>query len=438
MTARFSFDFGPHADAGTAVFGDAESALTFAGGESFALAWDEPVSVRLCLQWQTMPEDVSVLQYDADGTLLATETLQPVPETVTPLLENARRAVVQAGDAGMELLLCAVYGPGELPDPFHEWKETPTRLDYLLIATHPDDDVLFLGSTVPILGAERGFTGTIAYVTCTNRVRMSEAENGAWAMGLRYRPVFLGMKDVRQGASEQKKAAFQYDDLLVNVVRTYRRLRPLVVFAQDENGEYGHWQHVLTSKAAREAFALAADPSFDPESVERYGAWQVQKLFLHLYGENPLVLDAHAPLSFFGGRNAYEVACEAFLKHASQQKGRYAVGDDGEPYAFNRFGMAEGVVPVGKDAFDNIDERLLSNFVEPTPEPTPEPSPSLLPTLAPTAELVAEPTPALTALAEPTPESHDHTLPIVLAGGFAALAALSAICLARKRNGKKE
>ena len=100
--------------------------------------------------------------------------LEKRPETVIVLPENARSAVIEAVDREMKLSKLAVYGEGELPDPFHEWKDTPGKLDYLVIATHPDDDVLFLGSAVSIYGAERGYKGSIVYVTSGTRQRVSE------------------------------------------------------------------------------------------------------------------------------------------------------------------------------------------------------------------------------------------------------------------------
>ena len=414
LSRSVSFDFGSYKSAETRIRHKSEQYQIFKENDGFSLTWTEPLpAARLCVQWQTMPEGVCVLQYGSKDELLKSEELPPYPETVTELLPQARKAVVQAGEGGMQVLFCAVYGAGELPDTFLPWQDTPDHLDYLLISTHPDDDVLFLGSVVPTYGAEQGYVGTIVYVTNQTRARINEAENGAWAMGLRYRPVFLGMPDVWDKASDDKKAAFRYDELLVNTVRVYRQYRPVVVFAQDVNGEYGHWQHKLTSKASREAFALAADPTFDPESAALYGTWQVQKLYLHKYKENPLTIDAHTPLAFFGGKDAFEVARAAYKKHKSQQRYGFAVERDGGHHPFNQFGMAEGLVPVGDDVFDNIDETLLSTYVEPeptpapTPEPTPKPTPE--PTPAPTPEPTREPTPKPTR--EPTPAPSPEPAP---------------------------
>jgi len=458
LTGKCSFDFGSYRNARGRVLVDPAHYQIFQPGDSFSLTWKESLDgARLCLTWQAAPHGVSVLQYDEADTLLKTDVIDWFHETATPLLPNARKAVVQAGDAEMRVRFCAVYGAGELPEVFHAWQETPDHLDYLLISTHPDDDVLFLGSIPPTYGAEQGYVGTVAYVTKMRdenegRIRISEAENAVWAMGVRYYPVFINMPDVADSSSQDKKKLFRYDELLLNLVRVYRELRPLVVFAQDTEGEYGHWQHKLVSKASREAFTLAADSTFDPESAEEYGTWQVQKLFLHLYADNPILVDSHTPLSFFDGKNAFEVACEAYTKHESQQRMWFRVEQDDDRYAFNRFGMAEGVVPVGEDVFDNIDETLFCGYTppptpepteeptpEPTEEPTPEPTPEPAEEPAPSAEPTAAPeTPAATpAPATPEPVRSDSTIPIVLcAAGVVSAALLILLLVLKKRNAR--
>ena len=205
LTDRCSFDFGSKKETGIDPRFFGKTVVTLKAGASFSFSWDEPLpDARLCLQWRNEPRDVALLQYGADGTLLSEETLPPYPETVSPLLPDARRAVIRNGAFDLRMQAAAVYGAGELPEPFHDWQELPAHVDYLLIATHPDDDVLYLGSIVPTYGAERGYVGTIVFVTNQNRDRTSEAENGAWAMGLRVRPraqidsilTFVGMDKI--------------------------------------------------------------------------------------------------------------------------------------------------------------------------------------------------------------------------------------------------
>ena len=382
-----------------------ETALKLSAGTTVTVSWtDEIPADRLCLQWKELREGITVSQRDADGAELSFDTLPMLPENVYPLLSETRSVVIDGGETEMVLSSLRVYGTGELPDPFHEWIETPKNLDYLLISTHPDDDVLYLGSIVPIYGADRGYTGSIVYVTNGTRGRISEAENGAWAMGLRYRPMFWGFPDIGMQASKERKATFVYDDLLKKMVQTYREYRPLVVFAQDVNGEYGHWQHVLTSKAAVEAYALAADPTYDPESAEAFGTWQVQKVYLHIYPENELIPDPNVPIEALGGKTAWQAAKSAFKKHESQQKLNFHVYRYGDAhYPFNQFGMILGTVPAGDDVFDHIESSLLYAHVTPTPEPTPTPTPS--PTPEPTEEPTLTPEPTAVPTAVPTQAS---------------------------------
>ena len=142
-------------------------------------------------------------------------------------------------------------------------------------------------------------------------------------------------------------------------LRLLRQQRPLVVFTHDVNGEYGHWQHKIVSVAVQEACKLSADESFDPASVQAYGVWEVKKCYIHLYPENPLVIDISTPLASMGGKTALEVASAAFAKHRSQQNGRHLIPAVDDALTMNRFGMAYGTVEAGTDAFDNIDPQLL-------------------------------------------------------------------------------
>lgn len=398
LTKQCEFDFGAYEDADQYVLNNSvQSYATFRPGTVVTVSWTEDVPVAsLCLQWFEVPTGVRIIQRDADGTELSNELLASNPESIVPIESRARSLELRIEIKKEKLSQLHVFGAGTLPEPFFAWLETPDHLDYLLIATHPDDDVLYLGSVVPTYGAEQGYVGSIAYVTCQTRRRMTEAESGAWTMGLRYRPLFLGFPDVPRNSSARLKATFVYEDVLRSIVQTYRKYHPVVVFAQDKDGEYGHWQHKLTSKAAVEAFTLAADPTYDPESAAAYGTWQVQKVYLHLYPIARLRINANAPLAAFGGKDAFEVAKEAYKKHVTQQKTSFAVRRNNGTYAFNQFGMAAGVVPAGSDVFDGISETLLSSYVPPTPSPTPEPADTPEPTDPPTQE----PTP--TASPEPT------------------------------------
>ena len=331
--------------------------------EQIRLTWEKAPkkAVYLCIQWGTPPERVRIRQLDENGALLSDAYADPVYDGVIPLTENTAAVTVTAGPEGMEFARIALFSEGTLPAPFFPWKDTPKGMDYLIVSTHPDDDVLFMGGIIPTYGAEQGYVGTVAYVTIPSRKRVNEASLCAWEMGTQYRPVFLGFSDIGQPVKDNYLNRFLPETVTLALVRMLREYRPLVVFSHDMNGEYGHWQHKIVSASVLEACRLSADPEYDPLSYAEFGTWEVKKSYLHLYEENLLIMDISTPLESRGGRTALEVALDAFKLHKSQQNGRHEVEDENGKYAMNRFGMAYGTVEAGNDVFDNIDPALLSN-----------------------------------------------------------------------------
>ncbi len=345
----------------------------FRAGEPLAFSWRDAPEVRtLCVQWKSLPEGVAIRFFDADGAQVS-ETSAPLRhDSITPVPAGAVRAELVCASGEMTVGRIALFGEGALPAPFYDWLDTPDSLDYLVIATHPDDDVLYMGAVVPIYGAERGYTGTVAFATSPSRTRVSEALKGVWVSGCPYYPIFLGYPDLSYNQWQTRSDEFSPSAVTRSVVRMLRRYRPLVVFTQDVDGEYGHFQHLVLSSSVREAVRLAADPAYDPASAGELGVWQVQKCYVHLYPKNPLVLDIDAPLAAFGGRSAFEVAEEAFRMHVTQNGGRHAVHGTNGKYPISKFGMSFGTVEAGDDAFANIDPALLVSRTPPEEGQTPE------------------------------------------------------------------
>lgn len=272
-------------------------------------------------------------------------------------------------DAVVSISDLYLYGEGALPEPWcYEWQTTPENLDFLVVATHFDDDVIWLGAVMPLLGAEEGYTGTILYMTYQQRLRLNEALMGAWTMGERSYPLFSMLPDVYL-EKYLSAARFSYDIVLQYMVRCYRQYKPLVVFTQDLEGEYGHWQHKQTVRCALDAIPLAADSTYDRESAEKYGVWQVQKAYTHLYPENKIQLDTKRALTAFDGKTAVEVANDAYKKHASQfSYHAYRVADDYK-YSIADFGLSYSAVQdPGTHPFAGIDESLLHRESATVPE----------------------------------------------------------------------
>jgi len=77
---------------------------------------------------------------------------------------------------------------------------------------------------------------------------------------------------------------------------------------------------MLNTFTLMEALDAAMDPAREPESVRRYGVWDVPKTYLHLYPENNRIMDWDRPISRFGGATAFEMAQRGFARHISQQR----------------------------------------------------------------------------------------------------------------------
>ena len=133
-------------------------------------------------------------------------------------------------------------------------------------------------------------------------------------------PIHTVVSTTLKGAiSNLNSAGLTEDDALKFQVEMIRRFKPQVVVGHDENGEYSHGQHILNTYLLKQAILKANDSSFDEVSFNKYGNWQISKLYLHLYEESPIVMDYDIPLEYFGGRTAYEVSKEGYSKHLSQQ-----------------------------------------------------------------------------------------------------------------------
>ena len=222
------------------------------------------------------------------------------------------------------------YTSGQLPDTVQRWSPPlDGGADLVLFSAHGDDEHLFYAGLLPTYGAERGYRVQVVYLTDhrndTNK-RTHEMLNGLWNVGIRVYPVFGGFADFRvdslQGSYERylNQYGTTREELLSYVVEQIRRFRPLVAVGHDLKGEYGHGMHRVYADLLTEAVTLTDEPSAFPESAAQYGTWEIPKLYLHLYQENPISIDYDQPLSAFNGMTAFEVSQNlGFPSHKSQR-----------------------------------------------------------------------------------------------------------------------
>ena len=263
------------------------------------------------------------------------------------------RARVSGGD--LRVMEVRLYGAGELPENVVNFTSTTDKADLMILACHPDDDILWMGGLMPVYAGQLDMKVQAVYLTSRFHYRRCEAMDALWHCGMKYGPVFVGLADVGKVHRATVLAAWGGKDEAVRAIaKQIRRFRPEVLVTQDINGEYGHPQHKVMVECCIQAVELAADPS--AKKLDNLPAWDVKKFYIHLYPENALTLDMDRPLSAFGGKTPGEVAQEAFLFHVSQQNGRHEVAVDG-PYDMKQYGLYRSTV--GPDeAHDGLFEHI--------------------------------------------------------------------------------
>jgi N-acetyl-1-D-myo-inositol-2-amino-2-deoxy-alpha-D-glucopyranoside deacetylase len=174
----------------------------------------------------------------------------------------------------------------------------------LLVHAHPDDETINNGATMARYVAEGA---QVTLLTCTlgeeGEILVPElaqlAADQADQLGgyriweLRSAMAALGVSDIRflggpgryrdsgmmgTAANEQPRAFWNadLDEAVGHAVAVVREVRPQVVVTYDENGGYGHPDHIQAHRVAMGAVAAAADPAYRPDLGP---AWDVSKVY---------------------------------------------------------------------------------------------------------------------------------------------------------------
>ena len=268
-----------------------------------------------------------------------------------------------------------LFGDGEVPDWVQRWEPPCEEADLMLTSTHIDDEQLFFAGILPYYAGELDLAVQVVYFTdpFTYHERPHEQLNGLWTVGVRNYPISGEFKDVysetaQDAYAHQKKYGYEQEDMVRFQAEMIRRFRPHVVVGHDINGEYSHGQHIINCETLMEALDLAADPSYDPDSALAYGVWDTPKTYIHLWEENPIIMDWDVPLEAFGGKTAFQVSQEGFLCHQSQQWTwfrSWMLGSNNEitkasqistysPCLYGLYRTNVGLDSVGGDMFENI------------------------------------------------------------------------------------
>jgi N-acetyl-1-D-myo-inositol-2-amino-2-deoxy-alpha-D-glucopyranoside deacetylase len=174
----------------------------------------------------------------------------------------------------------------------------------LLVHAHPDDETIGTGATMAKYAAAGA---TVTLVTCTlgeegeilvpelqhlaadrddklGQHRIGEIGAAMAALGITDHRFLGGPGRWRDSgmmgvASNDRPESFwqaDVDEAVGELVKVIRQVRPQVVISYDDNGGYGHPDHIQTHRVTVGAFDAAGDPSRFPDAGP---AWQPSKLY---------------------------------------------------------------------------------------------------------------------------------------------------------------
>jgi N-acetyl-1-D-myo-inositol-2-amino-2-deoxy-alpha-D-glucopyranoside deacetylase len=174
----------------------------------------------------------------------------------------------------------------------------------LLVHAHPDDETINNGATMARYVAEGA---SVTLLTCTlgeegevlvpqlAQLAADQADQlGGYRIGeLQAAMAALGVTDLRflggpgryrdsgmmgTPANQHPRAFWNADlsEAVAHAVAVVREVRPQVVVTYDENGGYGHPDHIQAHRVAMGAVDAAADPGYRPDLGE---PWDVAKVY---------------------------------------------------------------------------------------------------------------------------------------------------------------
>ncbi len=317
----------------------------FVEGDWFSVRWDPekaPVAA-VYWEWRYIPTRAKMAFLDENGAVLEEREYGNVIRFITVFPpEEARevRMTVLEGEGDMAELFAYKQRQIELQPKLVSWEEPLDKADLMLVEAHGNDDVLIFGAVIPTC-VERGYSVTVADICCDTIGRQRKSSGGSYHLGLRNFKTFFEFTDFLSYEYDKHKAEWFKEgqpDPVELLTAELRRVRPEVVVTHDPSiGDFHSGVNKLVAEITQEAVIAAADPTRYPDSAEKYGAWQVKKLYCHMYPENPIFIDVDTPLESFGGKTARQLAVEGMKmwnveersKINNIHKGKYMPSDYG-------------------------------------------------------------------------------------------------------------
>ena len=316
----------------------------------------------ILIKWRTWPVALNVQVQEGDEWVTVATSEADFVAQYIPIPDLPSFRIISRDDDGwtkLEICEIRIVTAGELPEDFQVWRKPPEKVDMMLIAGHPDDEVLWFGGLLPTYAGEQGKDVLVVNGAFNNYLRRLELLDCLWTCGVDIYPVLLRYIDVISwDITEVYEKWGGRAKVIDDLVGLYRQYQPDVVVLHAVRGESGHGAHQALSDTGRAAVSLAADAESSPESAELYGTWQVKKVYVHLWEEDQITMDWHVPLERFGGLDSFAVASLGFEQHISQQGRAYSMKDGGETDCslFGLFYTAVGPDVEKNDMFEHISD----------------------------------------------------------------------------------
>ena len=323
----------------------------------------------------------------ADGKIFTAgkdEILHEYVDLIAAFGTAPKSVTLDFANGSVRLSEIYVFSGTDVPDFVQKWSAPHEGgADIVLFATHGDDDQLYFAGLLPLYAKAKDCRVQVVYLTDHRNItkgRIHEMINGLWAVGVRAYPVFGRFADFRIDDLEETYETYENsyntsrEDLQGFVVEQIRRFKPQVSVGHDLKGEYGHGMHMVYADLLTKAIDLTNDPTAFPESAQKYGTWELPKLYLHLYQENPIVIDYDQPMDVFDGLSAFQMTQKyGFPCHVSQQWTGFRTwlnGHDGEitkasqieSYNPSKFGLYHSTV--GEDVQKNDFLENITTYAE--------------------------------------------------------------------------
>ncbi len=172
------------------------------------------------------------------------------------------------------------------------------QITIMAVHAHPDDEVVFTGGTLALYSS-RGVRTVLVTTTGGEEgeihdpdldpeearprlgdIRREELLRAVEILGIDHLE-FLGYRDSGMVGTEPNERPDNFhnadrEEAICKLVALVRRYKPHVLITYDENGAYGHPDHIMCNVITHAAFEKSADPTYLPELGE---PWQPLKLY---------------------------------------------------------------------------------------------------------------------------------------------------------------